>query len=208
MLLTLSIGLVSINLPLTVKAQNSVLSQSGNGVSEQETKQGQTSEQDNQVVSGESSLLSGNNLGCQNQDNSSNLSVLSNPCELPFISRPETSNRLLITMFIDNSERCRPLTGDRIGNIVFNIMPRQFADVSSGTSVIVKVLENLPPVFTIDFHSTTTCMRGDVKVTVSSSSGPLVTCASNFKATCAVRMPESNTSTTDSLTLDVIFPRN
>ncbi len=70
MLLTLSIGLVSVNLPLTVKAQNNALSQTGNGDSEQETKLGQSFEQDSQIVSGKSSILSGNNIGCQNQDNS------------------------------------------------------------------------------------------------------------------------------------------
>ncbi len=46
MLLTLSIGLVSVNLPLTVKAQTNALSQTGNGYSEQETKLGQSFEQD------------------------------------------------------------------------------------------------------------------------------------------------------------------
>jgi hypothetical protein len=68
--LTLSIGLVSVNLPLTVMAQNSALSQSGNSDSEQEIKQSQSSDQNGQVVSGDSSILSGNNLACQDQDNS------------------------------------------------------------------------------------------------------------------------------------------
>ena len=70
-ILTLSIGLVSVNLPLT-KAQTSALSQSGDGNNEagQETKQSQSSTQDNQVVMGDSSILSGNNLLCQNQSNS------------------------------------------------------------------------------------------------------------------------------------------
>jgi len=56
-------------LPVSVKAQNSAISQNGNGESEQETKQGQSSNQDNQVVSGDSSILSGNSIGCQNQFN-------------------------------------------------------------------------------------------------------------------------------------------
>lgn len=68
--LTLSIGLVSVNLPLSSYAQNSALSQSGNNHSEQETEQEQSSTQDNQVVSGDSSVLSGNNLSCQGQSNS------------------------------------------------------------------------------------------------------------------------------------------
>jgi hypothetical protein len=72
-LLSLSIGLASTNLPLSPSyAQNSALLQSGNGDDdvEQETEQGQSSDQDNQVVSGDSSVLSGNNLSCQNQGSS------------------------------------------------------------------------------------------------------------------------------------------
>ncbi|MDF0680904.1 MAG: hypothetical protein P0116_08075 [Candidatus Nitrosocosmicus sp.] len=68
--LTLSIGLVSVNLPLTVTAQSNALSQSGNSDSDQETKQSQSSDQNGQVVSGDSSILAGNNLACQDQDNS------------------------------------------------------------------------------------------------------------------------------------------
>jgi hypothetical protein len=70
MLLTLTVGLVSVNLPLSVNAQNSALSQSGKSDSEQETKQSQSSDQNDQVVSGGSSILSGNNLACQDQANS------------------------------------------------------------------------------------------------------------------------------------------
>ncbi len=69
-LLTLSIGMVSVNLPLQSYAQNNALSQSGKGNDgEQETGQGQSSNQDNQVVSGDASILSGNSVICQNQDN-------------------------------------------------------------------------------------------------------------------------------------------
>ena len=49
--LTLSIGLVSVNLPLTVKAQNSALSQDIGGVAEQSKGQRQSSIQDNQIIS-------------------------------------------------------------------------------------------------------------------------------------------------------------
>jgi hypothetical protein len=69
-LLTLSIGLVFVNLPLTVKAQHNALSHDGIGDSEQEIKEGQLSEHNGQVVSGETSILSGNNLACQDQENS------------------------------------------------------------------------------------------------------------------------------------------
>jgi hypothetical protein len=68
--LTLCIGLESVNVPLTVTAQNNALSQSGNSDSEQETEQSQSSDQNGQVVSGDSSILSGNNLSCQDKQNS------------------------------------------------------------------------------------------------------------------------------------------
>lgn len=55
---------------MTVTAQNSALSQSGNSDSEQETRQSQSSDQNGQVISGDTSILSGNNLVCQDQDNS------------------------------------------------------------------------------------------------------------------------------------------
>ena len=50
--LTLSIELVCVNLPLTVKAQNNTLSQRGNSDSEQRTEQSQSSDQNGQVISG------------------------------------------------------------------------------------------------------------------------------------------------------------
>ncbi len=75
-LLTLSIGLVSANSPLTVKAQDNALSQNGVGAAEQETEQGQSSTQDNQIVSGDSSIASGNNLLCQDEDNSKGIKAM------------------------------------------------------------------------------------------------------------------------------------
>jgi len=70
--LTLSIGLVSVNLTLSSYAQNSALSQNGKGDNkvEQLTSPLHSSNQDNQVVSGDSSALSGNNIACQEQANS------------------------------------------------------------------------------------------------------------------------------------------
>ena len=65
--LTLSIELVSVNLPLTVKAHNNTLSQSGNSDSEQRTEQSQSSDQNGQVISGDASILSGNNILCEYQ---------------------------------------------------------------------------------------------------------------------------------------------
>jgi len=54
----------------SIYAQSNSLSQKGNSQAEQIIDQLQSSDQDNQVVSGDSSILSGNNLQCQNQDNS------------------------------------------------------------------------------------------------------------------------------------------
>ena len=62
--------MISIHSPFNVNAQNSALSQSGNGESEQEAEQGQISTQNGRVVSGDNSVLSGNDLLCQDQDNS------------------------------------------------------------------------------------------------------------------------------------------
>jgi hypothetical protein len=86
-ILTLSIGLVSVNLPLSSYAQNSALSQKGNGDSEQDIEQSQSSEQNGQVVSGDSSILSGNNLMCQNQDNS-DIAQLNNFCVTEAMENP------------------------------------------------------------------------------------------------------------------------
>jgi len=79
--LTLSIGLVSVNLPLSSYGQNSALSQNGNGDDAgQGTGQVQTSHQDNQVVSGDATTLSGNNVQCQDQENSDIVSNSNEGC--------------------------------------------------------------------------------------------------------------------------------
>jgi hypothetical protein len=86
-ILTLTIGLVSVNSPLSVKAQDNALSQNGAGVAEQETEQLQSSNQDGQVVSGESSIASGNNILCEAIDNSNSFTGLNDFCE---ISQPDS----------------------------------------------------------------------------------------------------------------------
>ena len=115
--LTLSIELVCVNLPLTVKAQNNTLSQRGNSDSEQRTEQSQSSDQNGQVISGNASILSGNNILCEDQYDSNELSVLDDTCELSFRVGSGTPNELLINMFIDNPAGCRPSDGDFIGGI-------------------------------------------------------------------------------------------
>ena len=82
MLLTLSIALLSVTLPLSVNAQNNALSQNGGGAAKHEIEQGQSLLQDNQIVSGDSSILSGNNLLCRNQDNSIGISSFCPPIEV------------------------------------------------------------------------------------------------------------------------------
>jgi hypothetical protein len=102
-LLTLSIGLVSVNLPLPVKAQNTDLYQSGNGDSEQQTEQSQSYEQDGQVISGYSSILSGNNRLCENQDNSEQVQELTGICNLEETNLPPTSPPPDVNFLIDIS---------------------------------------------------------------------------------------------------------
>ena len=95
LLLTLSIGFVSINLPLSKSyAQNSALSQDGNSNAKQQTEQGQSSNQDNQAISGESSILSGNSILCQDQDNSDG-SIFSGFCNAEEIDNPPTDGQLI-----------------------------------------------------------------------------------------------------------------
>lgn len=101
--LTLSIGLVSVNSPLTVNAQNSALSQKGSGDAYQKTGQSQSSNSDSQVVSGESSILSGNNAQCKDQENS-DVAQLSNKCITESLESP-TPNIELATLKITTIQR-------------------------------------------------------------------------------------------------------
>ena len=93
-LLTLSIGLVSINSPLIAKAQNNALSQDGDGAAEQQTEQEQSSTEDNQVISGDTSILSGNSVLCQNQENSDS-TIFEGVCEDAISSNPPTNGQLM-----------------------------------------------------------------------------------------------------------------
>ncbi|HKR74144.1 MAG TPA: hypothetical protein VJR94_08535 [Candidatus Nitrosocosmicus sp.] len=88
-ILTLSIGLVSVNSQLSlVDAQDSALSQNGNGQSEQYREQSHYSKQDGQAVSTGSSLLSGNNLLCQDQE----ISGLHESCNTSIDDLPSNPN--------------------------------------------------------------------------------------------------------------------
>jgi hypothetical protein len=105
MLLTLPIGLVSVNLPLSVNAQNSVLSQGGNdNHGGQNMDHFQSSNQDGQVVSGDSSILSGNNLICQNQESSKALQALTGICNFDESGPPSNgvTATLNLTIFVES----------------------------------------------------------------------------------------------------------
>jgi hypothetical protein len=109
--LTLSIGLVSVNFPLTVKAQNNELSQNGNGNAEQETGQVQSSSQNGQVVSGEGNTLSGNNLLCQSMEDSKIVPSLCSPdglSELPPTSPDRDLALLNVTVTTTTTSPCGP----------------------------------------------------------------------------------------------------
>ena len=59
------------NLSLSANTQNNALSQLGNGgTAEQGTEQEHSSDQNGQVVSGDTSILSGNSILCQTMENS------------------------------------------------------------------------------------------------------------------------------------------
>jgi len=80
--LTLSIGLVSINSPYYTIAQNEGLAQDGsNGEADQDIEQLQASNQDNQVVSGDRSIASGNNFLCQTMNNIDVNSIMDTGCQ-------------------------------------------------------------------------------------------------------------------------------
>jgi hypothetical protein len=80
--LTLSIGLVSINSPYYTIAQNEGLAQDGsNGEADQDIEQLQASNQDNQVVSGDRSIASGNNFLCQTMNNIDVNSIMDTDCQ-------------------------------------------------------------------------------------------------------------------------------
>jgi len=91
--------MVSIYSPLNINAQSSALSQNGNGESEKETGQRQTSKQNGQVVSGDRSILSGNNVLCQSTTNSNINSNVNSDCPantLPPRVNPEACVECLV----------------------------------------------------------------------------------------------------------------
>ena len=100
--LTLSIGLVSVNSSLSsVNAQNSALSQDRHGDDgKQNTDLSQSSNQKGQVVTGDTSILSGNNLLCKDQDNSKIEQDLTNICTLDEINPPSGGETAILNLTI------------------------------------------------------------------------------------------------------------
>lgn len=82
MILILSIGLVSANMPHYTMAQTEGIAQDGsNGEADLGIEQSQESKQNNQVVSGDGSIASGNNILCQTMNNIGVKSIEDNVCQ-------------------------------------------------------------------------------------------------------------------------------
>jgi len=132
-----SIGVMSANSEAkSVYAQSNSLAQKGNSQAYQVIEQLQSSDQDNQAVSGESSILSGNNLQCQNQDNSkvsasncaSGLGNVPNGGIFSFtIYRPNSETPNLI-LTIDQFNQA----GDPIGSQITDTMTGQWYRFTNG----------------------------------------------------------------------------
>jgi hypothetical protein len=104
--------MVSIHSSLNVGAQNSALSQSRDGDAKQDTEQEQHSEQNGQVVSGDSSIASGNGVLCQEQDNSDGIFEEGGTCVGDKSPNPPTNRQtaaLIVT--VDVYETLEPIPG-------------------------------------------------------------------------------------------------
>jgi len=106
MVLTFSIGLVSVNLPLSSYAQNSALVRDGNSIALQQTGQMQSSQQESQVISGDASVLSGNNLLCQNQDSSQVSRLSSGICNSGQVNPPSNvpTAKLIVNATVNDGQ--------------------------------------------------------------------------------------------------------
>jgi hypothetical protein len=113
--LTLSVGLVSVNLPLSVDAQNSVLSQNdGEGAAKEDTEQSQSSKQNSQVVSGKATILSGNNVQCQSEINSDSLTNLGDRCSA-IVPSPTFNHEVCIDCIGDLPSPYRSIVANALG---------------------------------------------------------------------------------------------
>jgi hypothetical protein len=77
----------------SVYAQSNALGQNGGGNAEQDIEQAQTSNQDDQVVSGDSSILSGNGIQCNSQINSmTTMSISDGICAIGGLNIPDSND--------------------------------------------------------------------------------------------------------------------
>ena len=105
-ILILSIGLVSVNLPYYTMAQDVGLAQDGNnGEANQDIEQLQVSEQNNQAVSGEGSIASGNNIMCQTMNNIDVESIEDDVCQNEGLGGPRILTAVDIRTFDDEGLR-------------------------------------------------------------------------------------------------------
>jgi hypothetical protein len=95
-MLTLSLGLISINSTHLVKAQKSIVYQNGNAEGGQGTKQAQASSEDNKVLPVMSSSLSRLNNFCQNQEI---FEILKRLCNLDVGGEGESSDSYVKVRF-------------------------------------------------------------------------------------------------------------
>lgn len=178
MLLSLSIGMVSIHSPLNIHAQNSALSQSGNSDSEQETKQLQSSGQNDQVVSGDSSIISGNNILCQNQENSRALQGLTGICNFDESSPPSSGETATLNLTISvGSDFCEIRSCSFL--VEYGGTERIQREITSDTSELFNIPVGVN--FAVIVHSNQFVhLRGDViansDCAIMSASGELFFC--------------------------------
>jgi len=105
-ILILTIGLVSVNLPYYTMAQNEGLAQDGsNGEADQDIEQLQVSKQNNQVVSGDGSIASGNNILCQTMNNIDVNSIIDTDCQNEGLGGPRILTAVDIRTFDDQGLR-------------------------------------------------------------------------------------------------------
>jgi len=106
-ILILSIGLVSVNMPYYTMAQNEGIAQDGsNGEADQDIEQSQESKQKNQVVTGDGSIASGNNILCQTMNNIGIKSIEDSFCQNEGLSGgPRILTAVDIRTFDDQSLR-------------------------------------------------------------------------------------------------------
>jgi hypothetical protein len=105
---------VSIYFPVNINAQNSALSQSGGGSdAKQETEIEQSSEQNSQIVSGESSTTSGNNLLCQGEQNNDDVSRASLSCQndIQDDQIPPNEGSAILELVVRQGPTCLPPEG-------------------------------------------------------------------------------------------------